>query len=85
MGDLVAAEAGFLIDDELLDVEGEGDAVVAKLDDGDGFVGLVDLPEEGAGPGEESDDGHDHDAAEDVIEARRVHKGPPPGVYSSDW
>jgi hypothetical protein len=41
VGDLVSAQSGFLIDDELLDGKRDGDAVVAELDGSDGLVGLA--------------------------------------------
>ncbi len=80
MGDLEAAKAGFLVHDELFDPEGDGDAIVAEFDGGDGLIGLADLPKERAGSGEESDYGDDNNLAEDVIETGRVQAGAPVGL-----
>jgi len=73
VGDLVSAEAGLLVDDELLDAEGFCDAFVGGLNLGDGGVGGANLPRENARAEEKRGDRHDDHFAEDVVEARCVH------------
>ena len=68
VGDLVAAQAALFIDGNLLDGEGVLDAAVHGLDLLDGRVGGLDLPGEDTSSGEQSNDRHDDDLAEDVVE-----------------
>ena len=66
--DLVAAQAGFLIDNQFLDEDGLADALVASLDFGDGAIGKVDLPCECSGSQQEREDGNKKNLAQDAIE-----------------
>ncbi len=67
-GDLVAAECGFLVDDEGGGEGCFGDAVVGLLDEADGSAGFLDLLIEDGGEQKESDDRQDEDLLEDSVE-----------------
>ncbi len=80
VGDLVAAQAGLFVDDQLFDVEGLLDAVVGTADISDLRIGQPNLPVKHACAGEECKQREEQNLAKDAIETRCVQRtANPPG------
>ena len=75
-GDLVAAQPGFLIDDELLRAGGGGDAFVGRLDGGDGLLSAADLPHQDDGDKAQREHREEQHLHQDAIELTDVHRIP---------
>jgi hypothetical protein len=71
-GDLVAAQAGLLVHDQLFDLGCEGDAAIEVLDLGHGGVAPVNLPDQHAGEDEAGDDRKDQHLAESLLESLKL-------------